>query len=163
MLIGGSASVSAAMIFTLLADVVPAASIATVFFRFAAFGICAEITSGPLAGLLLLKGVWTGLIVSYALLSMTSLVVFAFPETLELHKLAAEEGGEDVNSSSVLRRSVRQVRQGAGQFWKFICADLRITILIVSLVFVVLSKFVQELLLQYTAKRYHWTWSQVSD
>lgn len=121
--------------------------------------------SSPLAGLILLHSPWGLLLFSFGVLLLTGVVVLVFPETLEktnamsTHAVDAEP--ETANSSRV-HTNEQPFVQKAAAVWVHVVKNKRLLALLLSLVFVVLGRFVQEMLLQYTTERYDWSWSQAS-
>ncbi|KXJ88444.1 major facilitator superfamily domain-containing protein [Microdochium bolleyi] len=189
--IGGSASTLSAMMFTSISDVVPAGDRANVYFMVTALYIVSEVFSSPLAGVILLRGsAWGLLLTSFVVLLLACLVVAVFPETLEnpkrvlsarnspahdedapllvsgeveiptsgIRASSATTSDSKLERGSRLQALIHDIRAA----WAFVVQNKRLVALMLSLVFVVLGKFVQEMLLQYTTRRYGWTWSRAS-
>ncbi|KAM7205233.1 Major facilitator superfamily domain containing protein [Rhypophila sp. PSN 637] len=180
MFIGGGAMVAVAMLYTMLSDVTSVDQRATVFFKFGAAFLTAQTISTPLSGYLLLFNMWLPLIVSYLLMTVINVASVWYPETLQLHRHAhaAQRRGqgsndstdtEDVNitavedtKTSVFEEIKAKALEGVDDVWRFVLGNTKIGFMLLSLVFVVLGKLAQELLLQYVTKRYHWTWSEAA-
>ncbi|KAH7018055.1 major facilitator superfamily domain-containing protein, partial [Microdochium trichocladiopsis] len=169
MFIGGSPSTMSAMIFTSIADVTAVSSRADVFFAVSATYIASEVLSSPLAGLILLHSAWGLLITSFGILLATFVITMLFPETGTM--LGAKSRTQTMAASSDAEGSVPEPAQAGrcqstvekiSRIWRYVSTNKRLVALTISLVFVVLGRFVQEMLLQYTTKRYNWTWSQAS-
>lgn len=169
--------IAIAMLYTMLSDVVVVDQRATVFFQFGAAFLTAQTISTPLSGWLMLFNMWLPLVVSFVLLIALLLAVLFFPETLQLHRQAREEQRRSGNSSeteddvdapieraksSIVQDIKRKFLEGADDVWRFILGNTKVGFMMLSLVFVVLGKLAQELLLQYATKRYHWTWSEAA-
>lgn len=58
-----------------------------------------------------------------------------------------------------LKKGLQDLTEG----WHFVQADTRLVALMISLVFIILGRFVQEIMLQYTTKSYSRSWSKVSE
>jgi len=182
MFIGGGGMVAAAMLYTMLSDVVSVDDRATVFFQFGAAFLTAQTISAPLSGFLMLYSIWLPLLVSWVLMTFTNLLAFMFPETVQLHSEARDtqrrsngrmRGGNSDSSSeddveaenatpSAFQEFKSKAHEGLMDAWEFVMGNMKIAGLMLSLVFVVLGKLAQELLLQYATKRYHWTWSEAA-
>ncbi|KAM7201953.1 Major facilitator superfamily domain containing protein [Naviculisporaceae sp. PSN 640] len=171
MFLGGGAMIAVAMLYTMLSDVLPVDQRATVFFQFGAAFLTAQTISTPLSGYLLLYNMWLPLIVSYVLMTVVNLIGLMFPETLQLHRHAHaaertssenEDEFADTKSTSVLQDIKAKMLEGAGDVWRFVLSNTKVGFMMLSLVFVVLGRLAQELLLQYATKRYHWTWSEAA-
>lgn len=158
-----------AMLYTIAADVTPADERTTVFFRCGAIQVVAEIVCGPLAGLLMRRSEWLPCMFTVALMVLTTMFSFVFPETLGLHgpdKTVSTDGlavGEDdVKLSTRMKALVVKGKAELHAVYRFVLGNLRVTFLLLSIVFVVLGKFVQILLLQYATKRYGWSWDDAA-
>lgn len=102
-----------------------------------------------------------------------SLVLILFlPETLVIRQWHDAKAGRTPSTSpdrsgehakkTKWQKAVELMREQADDIKKFIWGNKRVVILIFPLVFMILGKFVQELLLQYATKRYHWSWSRAA-
>jgi hypothetical protein len=168
-LVGGGWTVIQAMLCTCLADVVPAEERATVFLQLTGAYMVAEIFAGPLAAFLMAVSAWLTLVIVLGLLVVTNLIILVLPETNEVHSqhrrqsedlLGLQDSGAKDDSN--LRKLWVQARDSLREVWDFILSNKRVGFLMMSIVFVVLGRFVQELLLQYATKRYGWSWSKAA-
>lgn len=158
------------MLYTLFADVVAVDERATVFLQLAAVFLAAQMVAGPLAGVMMVRDPWIPLFVALASLILANLAVLAVPETVHIRdrKRASsdQDGNDDGNGdgNSVLQRDKlwRKVRDSLAEVWDFVLVNKNLAYLMLSLVFVILGRFVGELLLQYATDRYGWTWSRAS-
>lgn len=142
-----------------------------------AWFLVAEMISGPLASILMHRSPWLALAVSFILLAISTLIALVFPETLDIQRLkdrqeAAAHG--DVTTPNDTNADLEASKQTKFQHlwaickkdvlevYDFVLKNQRTTFLLLSLVFVVLGKFVLELLLQYATARYHWTWDKAA-
>lgn len=177
--------VTSAMAYTMIADVVPVEDRATVFFQFGATFSIAELISGPLAGAVMLKSNWLCMLLGLGLWVLANLICCVVPETLEVRRLADQLNNADnddgdaesdaINNAenetdndrraggqSLISMAKLQLQSSTVEVHDFAVANRGLFFLMLSLVFVVLSRVVQILLLQFTTKKFNWTWSQVS-
>ncbi|TPX11094.1 uncharacterized protein E0L32_007955 [Thyridium curvatum] len=168
--IGGFPSVGPAMIFTCLADVTPQPERASVFFRVSAVFLVAELISGPIGGALLLVHPWLPLLVGMLINLLSFFTLWVLPETAHLIKKVDEQEAEDAADEEEVDRPVEgtwhhmmmTAKRDLLETSKFILGNRSIVILMIPMVFYAVGKYVQELLLQYATKRYHWTWSKAA-
>lgn len=156
-----------AMLYTFVADVTPVPERATAFFQFGAVYLFSGMIASPLAGVLMLKSPWVALIVSMAIMTLCIPLALAFPETVHLHARQEpdsqrEDDTGDGQKASAATRYWAKAKGGMADISDFILGNRAVCFLILSSIFVVLGKFVQELLLQYTTKRYNWSWSDAT-
>ncbi|KAK1833069.1 major facilitator superfamily domain-containing protein [Podospora conica] len=172
--LGGGAQMIVAMLYTFIADVTPVPERATAFFRLGAVYLASGMIASPVAGALMLKSPWLALIIALAVMVLCIPLGLAFPETVHLHA-RQEPGGEreaprgpgdtgtpEHGKPSAASRYWTKAKGGAADVSDFILGNGAVCFLILSSIFVVLGKFVQELLLQYTTKRYGWSWSDAT-
>ncbi|KAK3898068.1 major facilitator superfamily domain-containing protein [Staphylotrichum tortipilum] len=167
-LFGGGGAIVVAMFYTAIADVVPVEGRSTAFFQLGAAFLGSQMVAGPLGGAMLVWNPWVPLLASLAILVITNLAVIIFPETVHVHdgSKAAEaepdpESDADANVSW-LTKLWRKAGPGLAEVWDFVLGNTQLAFLMVSLVFVILGRFVGELLLQYARARYEWSWSKGS-
>jgi MFS family permease len=141
-----------------------------------AWFIVAEMISGPLVSILIRRSLWLALFTALCLLAVANLVALVFPETLDIQRLkdsqdaAAHHVTTPDDSISELEASKRTrfqhlwatCKKDVHEVYDFVLNNRRTTFLLLSLVFVVLGKFVLELILQYATARYHWTWDKAA-
>ncbi|KAH6854815.1 major facilitator superfamily domain-containing protein [Chaetomium sp. MPI-CAGE-AT-0009] len=163
-LIGGGTSIVVAMIYTMLADVVPSEERTTIFFQLNAVFLGSQMIAGPLGGAMLIWDAWTPLLVALALLVLTNLMTLAFPETAHVHdrKRPQEEEYGDGDDVSRMTKLWRKASEGVAGVWDFVLGNKSMAFLMFSLVFTLLGRYVGELLLQYSTDRYGWSWSLAS-
>jgi hypothetical protein len=152
------------MMYTAIADVISVELRATVFFQIAAMYLGSQMVAGPLGGAMLVWGPWVPLLFGLAVLLICNLLTFVFPETVHLHDRKGAHGGQDADGDGApgMAKFLQQARTGLAEVWDFILGNQSLAFLMVSLVFVILGRFVGELLLQYATKRYNWSWSFAS-
>jgi hypothetical protein len=152
------------MLYTMLADVVPADERATVFFQLTAVFLGSQMIAGPLGGAMLIWDPWIPLLVALAILSLSNLMVLAFPETVHVHdrKKPQEEQHGDGDDVPRFTKLWRKACDGLAEVGAFVLGNKSVAFLMLSLVFAVLGRYVGELLLQYATDRYGWSWSVAS-
>jgi MFS family permease len=178
--IGGGGIVFVAMIYTTIADVVHASERATLFLQLTAVFLGSEMLAGPLGGAMLLWSPWFPLLTSLGLILVGNLILTVFPETVHVHDGKKpgfrpgysddlDDDARDSGSSghagtrtAALRRGFRQARSGLAELWQFVVRNRRVASLVVALTFVILGRFVGELMLQYSTARYGWSWSHAA-
>ncbi len=155
------------MFYTAIADVVPVDGRSTAFFQLGAAFLGSQMVAGPLGGAMLIWNPWVPLLVALAILIVTNLGVVAFPETVHVHDRskaaeAAEPESSEEDNVSWVTKLWRKAGPGLAEVWDFVLGNTQLAFLMVSLVFVILGRFVGELLLQYARARYDWSWSKGS-
>lgn len=162
--IGGGVAIVVAMLYTMVADVVPAHERTTVFFQLNAVSLGSQMIAGPLGGAMLIWDAWAPLLVALAIWVFTNLMVLTFPETVRVHDRKMPQG-EDRGGHNDLPRMTklwRKAREGTVEVWDFVLGNKSVSFLMVSLVFTFLGRYVGDLLLQYSTDRYGWSWSLAS-
>jgi MFS family permease len=139
--------------------------------------LVAEMIAGPLASILMHRSPWLAVGVAFILLAVSNLVALVFPETLDIQRLKdrqdaaahADVGGSedtDVDMEASKQTKFQHLwaicKKDTLEVYDFVLKNQSTTFLLLSLVFVVLGKFVLELLLQYATARYHWTWDKAA-
>jgi hypothetical protein len=169
------------MLYTFLADVTPVAERATVFFHVAAAYLVSSMMAAAIASAIMdmFSSDWATLNISLALLLLGLPLGFAFPETVHLHgpgmqkarqeriDRQAEEGDEEAVIAQGGKRSALQnlwskARDSLAEVGEFVVGNKSLSFLMLSSIFVILGKFVTEILMQYATKRYGWTWSKAT-
>ncbi|EHK18451.1 uncharacterized protein TRIVIDRAFT_158459 [Trichoderma virens Gv29-8] len=173
-LIGGGTFVFNAMIFTIASDVSTEAQRSTVFFYVAAVAIGGKLISGPLAFMAVQHSVWLSVYIGLVCLLACVLLALAFPETRPLSAVETEEtrndddGRSDTSASSNITKSrglkmriydlleLEKLAILVKYFWE----NKRLGLLLLSLIFTTLGNYVTIILMQYTTKRFGWTWAK---
>jgi hypothetical protein len=152
------------MFYTAIADVVGLEERATVFFQLTAVFLATQMVAGPLGGVMLIWDPWFPLLAGLAVLLVATVTVLAFPETVHVHdgKGGQEEEQVDVDGTPMMRKLWRKAMASLADVWDFVLSNRSVAFLMLSLTFVVLGRYVGELLLQYSTARYHWSWTRAS-
>jgi len=165
------------MAYTMIADVVPVAERATVFFQFGATVSVAELISNPLAGVLMMKSNWLSVLLGFGLWIVATFMCFLLPETLDVRRLAnklketatttvsdADENDTNTHGDKdpFMTKVIQHIHHSATEVRAFATQNRGLVLLMLSLVFVVLGRVVQTLLLQFTTKKFNWTWPQAT-
>ncbi|KAK4199848.1 major facilitator superfamily domain-containing protein [Triangularia verruculosa] len=164
-LIGGGGAVLVAMLYTFVADVIPADGRATAFLQLNALFLGSQMVAGPLGGIMMVNDPWIPLWASLIIIGIANLLILAFPETVHLHdKKDLTTGLEDESDDerSAVQQLLHKAKIGLEEIWEFILGNKSVGLLIMSMTFVILGRFVGEILLQYATERYHWSWSRAS-
>ncbi|KAL7908231.1 hypothetical protein GGI35DRAFT_453658 [Trichoderma velutinum] len=175
-MVGGGTFVFSAMIFTIASDISNAAQRSTVFFYVTAVAIGAKLMSGPLAFIAVQRDLWLSVYIGLACLFISVLIALAIPETRALSAVEVEEPSNDENEqndSSVSSYTdkkwalwtriyeILEIKQMATLVKYFVWENQRLGLLLFSLVFATLGNYVSLILMQYTTKRFGWTWAKV--
>ncbi|KAL2262526.1 hypothetical protein VTK26DRAFT_1056 [Humicola hyalothermophila] len=164
-LIGGGGPVLVSMLYTTVADVVLVDKRATVFFRLMAVFLGSQLIASPLGGYMLRWGPWVPLLLGLVALIVSVFIILAFPETVHVHnrrKISPIQDGARTEGIPTMAKLLQKAKMGLTEVWDFVLGNKNLAFLMVSLTFVVLGRFVGEVLLQYATDRYHWTWSTAS-
>ncbi|KAF4511925.1 hypothetical protein G6O67_001122 [Ophiocordyceps sinensis] len=160
-LVGGGPFVFSAVVFAIASDVSTEAQRSATFFHLAAAIIGGQLVAGPLAFLAMARGPWFSVLLGVGCLSTAVLVALGFPET---RQKASENDDDDYPPSldpgpglspAALRRAAMSIRR---LFWD----NKRLGLLLFSLVFTTLGRYISVILAQYTTKRFHWSWSEAA-
>jgi MFS family permease len=191
-LIGGGGAMAAAMVWTIVADVVPVAERTATFFQLTAISLSINVLVNPISALLLKYDPWIAMWLSFGgnFIGMGSVALI--PETLTLRRKADErrrhahdnaQGAEDGENcepphshvgwrsfrsfksvkEQILTQVVFTVRNDMKHVWQFIFGSKDIVLLILATSSVLpMRLIVSNILLQYMTKRFDWEWSTVS-
>jgi MFS family permease len=173
--IGGFSSVGPALIYTMIADVTAQAERATMFFRLMAAFLLAELIASPFGGFMLDVHPWLALLLCPVLLAFSMVTVVLMPETLDLVKMAdarrlsgdlpresSDEEGAVIAKAPWWRKIGRTLKENTVDTYRFLIANKPVAVLMTSVAFIAIGRFVQEVLLQYATKRYNMSWSKAS-
>ncbi|KAJ6780047.1 hypothetical protein PWT90_01219 [Aphanocladium album] len=172
-IIGGGGTMAGAMCYTLFSDVTPAAERTMVFYQLNAALRIVNVVATPLAAFLLGVDPWLALWIGIGLLGLGTGCTLLLPETLDLRRAADQrrsardvqpdstpQAVTKVSAKSAIQRALASARSDFAHIWRYLLTSKFIMLLMAcnALVFPLKLVFERDLL-QYMAKRYHWSWS----
>lgn len=177
-LIGGGGTMVAAMVWTIIADVIPVTERTAIFYRISAVVLSFNVVVNPVAAFLLKIDPWLGMWLGFGFFIVGTLSTFLIPETLELRQKAdqrsheqsplnserdeRQEEEENFSKRGVLKQAWFSLQNDLGHIWRFIFASKSILILLFAFaVFFPIRLAYLNILLQYMTKRFEWDWSKV--
>ncbi|KAL6872146.1 major facilitator superfamily domain-containing protein [Trichoderma novae-zelandiae] len=178
-LIGGGGQMVLAMIWTIIADVVPVAERTSVFYRIYAMNLLLSVAINPVAGWLLSIDPWLATWVGCGVLAVGVLSSALIPETLKLRREADKKRlGQHVTASpptgdeedletrkmpgvkESARRAWLSARNDVSHVWRFIFTSKTVVLLLLAYgpFYLIRLAFVLDIL-QYMTRRFNWEWS----
>ncbi|KAM4066384.1 major facilitator superfamily protein [Hirsutella rhossiliensis] len=139
----------------------------SIFFYLSAVPMGCELISMPLAYVAMQRGPWFSVFVGLACMSTSVLIALICPETRSM--AAPESDAEGVEQTlgcgrvalkDLRPRLLTLVEQVTTLFQSMFLQDRRLGILLSSLLFTTLGRYASTILMQYTTKRFGWSWSQ---
>ncbi|KJZ73966.1 hypothetical protein HIM_06634 [Hirsutella minnesotensis 3608] len=171
--IGGGPFVFSAMVYAIANDVSTDSTRSTVFFYLAAVPMGCELISMPLAYMAMELSPWFCVFVGLACLTSAMFIGLIIPETRGMThpQLADDEYNledndreramcDKIESHTLQSFCLSTVEQGAAMFQAMFCQNHRLAMLLFSLLFATLGTCESGILLQYSTKRFGWSWSQ---
>ncbi|KAK7433333.1 hypothetical protein QQZ08_000272 [Neonectria magnoliae] len=171
-LIGGGGPMASAMVWTIVADVVPVAERTSVFYQITAAVLMINILVNPISAWLLHFDPWIPMWLAFGFLIAGTCCTLMIPETLGLRRKADdrrrhgtnahEPDHEDTESLKhhILKQAWYTVKNDMGHVWRFIFASKSIMILILAIsAHMPIRLAFASILLQYISKRFDWDWS----
>lgn len=165
-----------AMIWTMLADVVPVSERAAIFNQLYAMTLVLAIVVNPISAFLLTFDPWIAMWIGYFILVIGVFSVVFFPETLSMHKLADDKRQQEAQTTSsigdeaptnpkkggLIKQTLFALRNDMSHMYRFIFASKSVMLLMLAYVmsFPVTLAFMVDLL-QYLTRRFEWQWSTV--
>jgi len=111
---------------------------------------------------------WFAIFLGVAAVIVCGLMTLTLPETLNLRTskdipsdLATEPEASQIKVTWLQKLKEDLLKLGQAEMW-YIWRKKAVALLFFTFVLTNLGKFLQELILQYTTNRYHWTWARVS-
>ncbi|UKZ81516.1 hypothetical protein TrVFT333_009288 [Trichoderma virens FT-333] len=176
-LIGGGGQMVVAMVWTIIADVVPVAERTSVFYQVYAMNLIISVAVNPLAAWLLSIDAWLAMWIGNGILAVGMLSSALIPETLKLRQAAdnkrrgqgASPPVEDESQSSsrklpgakdLARRAWFSVKNDVSHVWHFIFASKSVVLLLLAYgpFYLIRLAFILDIL-QYMSRRFNWEWS----
>ncbi|KIL87982.1 hypothetical protein FAVG1_08864 [Fusarium avenaceum] len=172
-LIGGGGQMAVAMVYTIVADVVPVEERTDMFFRLVALVLVFNVVFNPISAWLLQFDPWLSMWIGFGFMVFGTLCILLIPETMHLRRKGdmqhnAEHENEQINGVSpskhhVLKQAWFSIKNDMQHVWRFIFASKSIMILMFATAFFFPSRIVLSgILLQYMSKRFEWSWSKAT-
>jgi hypothetical protein len=172
-LIGGGGQMAVAMVYTIVADVVPVEERTDMFFRLVALVLVFNVVFNPISAWLLQYDPWLSMWIGFGFMVFGTLCILLIPETMHLRRKGDMQHNEeheneqfdDVSPSKhhVLKQAWFSIKNDMQHVWRFIFASKSIMILMFATAFFFPSRIVLSgIMLQYMSKRFEWSWSKVS-
>ncbi|KAK2052489.1 ATP synthase F0 [Colletotrichum caudatum] len=165
--IGGGPGTVAAMVWTMVSDVVSISNLTVVYYRIAAVSLGGQLFIAPLSAYLQSKNPWLPLAIgSIALITGTCLSPF-LPETLKLRRAADEEFEQTLHrpervtndERTVKEQVIFAVRNDMDHVYHFLITSRRVVFLMAGSNLTTIVKYVKEAILsQYVHNLFGWSW-----
>ncbi|KAM0263939.1 hypothetical protein ACHAQJ_000974 [Trichoderma viride] len=177
LLIGGGGQMVVAMIWTIIADVVPVAERTSVIYKISAMNLVLSVAVNPLAAWLLSKDAWMTMWIGNGVLTIGLLSSALIPETLKFRQaIDNKRRGQDATSAAqdesqsssrkipgakyLARRAWFSAKNDVSHVWRFIFASKTVVLLLLAYGPFYLIKLAFALdILQYMTGRFKWEWS----
>lgn len=172
-LIGGGGQMAVAMVYTIVADVVPVSQRTDMFFRLVALVLIFNVIFNPISAWLLQFDPWLSMWIGFGFMVFGTMCILLIPETMHLRRKDdrrhnEEHENEQLNGVSlskhnVLKQAWFSIQNDMQHVWRFIFASKSIMMLMLAIAFFFPVRTVLTgVLLQYMSKRFDWSWSKVS-
>ncbi|KAJ3494687.1 hypothetical protein NLG97_g3923 [Lecanicillium saksenae] len=157
--IGGGGASWAAMRFLIGASLVSEKNRITLFFYLQAYGTCMAFLTGPVGYFLVSRGgpVWAQ-VAGVAIIASMIIPGFALPRKLSNTPLVAEES----EHLSIKARVTDLVNTTTSTLRLIFVHNLRLTLLLIGVMFTTLGAYEVTFRLQYATKRFGWTWAKAN-
>ncbi|RGP68384.1 hypothetical protein FLONG3_8157 [Fusarium longipes] len=165
-LIGGGGQMAVAMVYTIVADVVPVEERTDMFFRLVALVLVFNVVFNPISAWLLQYDPWLSMWIGFGFMVFGTLCILLIPETMHLRRKDDEshEQSEQVDSKQgVLKQAWFSIKNDMQHIWRFIFASKSIMMLIISVALSLPTRItLTGVMLQYMSKRFEWSWSKAT-
>ncbi|KPA41574.1 hypothetical protein FLAG1_05536 [Fusarium langsethiae] len=170
-LIGGGGQMAVAMVYTIVADVVPVAERTDMFFRLVALVLVFNVIFNPISAWLLEYDPWLSMWIGFGFMVFGTLCILLIPETMHLRRKDDDErhdeneqaDGVPLRKNSVLKQALFSIKNDMQHVWRFIFASKSIMILMFSVALFVPTRItLTGVMLQYMSKRFDWSWSKAT-
>ncbi|OAA77372.1 Major facilitator superfamily domain, general substrate transporter [Akanthomyces lecanii RCEF 1005] len=161
--IGGGATVLSALIFAAVSSVAPGAKKTLMFSYLGAAITAAELIGSPLAWLIMRRGAWLAIYISFFLMVMGAVCALFIPDIrgdARPASAATWKAGSVFRPSFVQRQLVAAGRKVRHIVRTQFIEQRTLGLLLISLLFTTLGKAFTLLLAQYVARRFGWTWGE---
>ncbi|KAK1590933.1 ATP synthase F0 [Colletotrichum navitas] len=169
--IGGGAGMAAAMVWTMVSDVVPVSNLTKVYFRIGAVALGGQLFVAPLSAYLQVKSPWMPLAIGNILLIIGTCLPPFIPETLELRRAADEEFEQTLHrpehgtkdQHTVMEQIMVAFRNDMGHIYNFIIKSRRVIPLVAGFNLTLIVKYVkEEIMSQYVHNLFGWSWAKAT-
>ncbi|KAF9770868.1 hypothetical protein IL306_011522 [Fusarium sp. DS 682] len=172
-LIGGGGQMAAAMVYTIVADVVPVAQRTDMFFRLVALVLVFNVIFNPISAWLLQFDPWLSMWIGFGFMVFGTMTILLIPETMHLRRKDDQRHNEEheneqlhgvsLSKHNILKQAWFSIQNDMQHVWRFIFASKSIMILMLAIaVFFPVRVVLTGVLLQYMSKRFDWSWSKAS-
>ncbi|KAJ4263465.1 hypothetical protein NW762_006284 [Fusarium torreyae] len=174
-LIGGGSTMAVAMVYTIVADVVPVSERTDMYFRLVAIVLIFNVIFNPISAWLLQFDPWVSMWIGFAIMGIGTLSILLIPETMHLRrkddKRHQEEHENDeaqdqefsLSKHAILRQAWFSIQNDMQHVWRFIFASKSIMLLMLAMALLYPVRIAMAgVLLQYMAKRFDWSWSKAT-
>ncbi|RFN53826.1 hypothetical protein FIE12Z_1860 [Fusarium flagelliforme] len=163
-LIGGGGQMAVAMVYTIVADVVPVEERTDMFFRLVALVLIFNVIFNPISAWLLQYDPWLSMWIGFGFMVFGTLCILLIPETMHLRRKDDERHEHaDMDKSGVLRQAWFSIKNDMQHVWRFIFASKSIMMLMFAVALFYPTRItLTGPLLQYMSKRFDWSWSKAT-
>jgi hypothetical protein len=171
-LIGGGGQMAVAMVYTIVADVVPVDERTDMFFRLVALVLVFNVIFNPISAWLLQYDPWLSMWIGFGFMVFGTLCILLIPETMHLRRKDDERHNEEheneqangasLSKHGVLKQAWFSIKNDMQHVWRFIFASKSIMMLMFSVALSLPTRItLTGVMLQYMSKRFEWSWSKV--
>ncbi|KAM0230448.1 hypothetical protein ACHAPO_009212 [Fusarium lateritium] len=170
-LIGGGGQMAVAMVYTIVADVVPVAERTDMFFRLVALVLVFNVIFNPISAWLMEYDPWLSMWIGFGFMVFGTLCILLIPETMHLRRKDDDErrdeneqaDGVPLSKNGVLKQAWFSIKNDMQHVWRFIFASKSIMMLMFSVALFVPTRItLTGVMLQYMSKRFDWSWSKAT-
>ncbi|KAI1068097.1 hypothetical protein LB507_004311 [Fusarium sp. FIESC RH6] len=163
-LIGGGGQMAVAMVYTIVADVVPVEERTDMFFRLVALVLIFNVIFNPISAWLLQYDPWLSMWIGFGFMVFGTLCILLIPETMHLRRKDDERHeSEQLGKSGVLKQAWFSIKNDMQHVWRFIFASKSIMMLMFAVALFYPTRItLTGPLLQYMSKRFNWSWSKAT-
>ncbi|SCO78811.1 uncharacterized protein FRV6_03024 [Fusarium oxysporum] len=172
-LIGGGGQMAVAMVYTIVADVVPVSKRTDMFFRLVALVLIFNVIFNPISAWLLQFDPWLSMWIGFGFMVFGTMCILLIPETMHLRRKDDKRHNEEheneqihgvsLSKHNVLKQAWFSIQNDMQHVWRFIFASKSIMMLMLAIAFFFPVRIVLTgVLLQYMSKRFDWSWSKAT-
>ncbi|KAF4455609.1 hypothetical protein F53441_2133 [Fusarium austroafricanum] len=173
LVIGGGGQMAVAMVYTIVADIVPVDQRTDMFFRLVALTLIFNVIFNPISAWLLQYDPWLSMWIGFGFMVFGTMCILLIPETMHLRRKDDKRHNEEheneqihgvsLSKQTVLKQAWFSIKNDMQHVWRFIFASKSIMILMLAIAFFFPVRIVLTgVLLQYMSKRFDWSWSKAT-